>query len=115
MTDKPELPSHGFTVMPSWDTRHRELGPGHDRGGETTMRLFGSGERRRQTQGMLFAVAFVMSLLLTVFFHVQVMAGEGYAAQSDANRLHALPIAAPRGTVLDRDGAVVATNVSAYS
>ena len=45
----------------------------------------------------------------------QVMAGKAYAERSEENRLRGIPIPAPRGTILDRYGEVVATSITAYS
>ena len=42
-----------------------------------------------------------------IFFrlwYLQVLSGEQYVAQADANRVRELPIAAPRGEILDREG-----------
>jgi penicillin-binding protein 2 len=79
------------------------------------MKLFESDPRQRRTLGAIFAVAFIMATLLTAFFHTQVVAGEQYAQRSEENRLRGIPIPAPRGTILDRYGDVVATSITSYS
>ena len=79
------------------------------------MRLFQPDIRQRRTVGAVFAITFIITVLLTAFFHTQVMAGEQYAQRSEENRLRGIPIPAPRGTILDRDGEVVATSITAYS
>ena len=43
------------------------------------------------------------------------VAGKAYAERSEENRLRGIPIPAPRGTILDRDGEVVATSITSYS
>lgn len=53
--------------------------------------------------------------LLVAFFRVQVLSSSRYALQSEQNRLRALPLPAPRGLILDRNGAVLAENVPGYS
>jgi len=79
------------------------------------MRLFQPDTRQRRSLGAIFAVTFIIATLLTAFFHTQVVAGEQYAQRSEENRLRGIPIPAPRGTILDRDGEVVATSITAYS
>ncbi|HEY0024157.1 MAG TPA: penicillin-binding protein 2 [Longimicrobium sp.] len=79
------------------------------------MKLFQRDTRQRRSLGALFAVTFVVAMLLTAFFHTQVVAGEQYAMRSEENRLRGIPIPAPRGTILDRNGDVVATSITSYS
>jgi penicillin-binding protein 2 len=79
------------------------------------MRLFQPDTRQRRSLGAVFAVTFIIAVLLTAFFHTQVMAGKAYAARSEENRLRGIPIPAPRGTILDRYGEVVATSITSYS
>jgi len=57
------------------------------------------------------AVAF--ALFAIVFFrlwYLQVLSGEQYLAQANSNRVRALPIPAPRGRVVDRNGKVIVRN-----
>ncbi len=54
-------------------------------------------------------------LLGGAFFRIQVLQHEAYRLQSQSNRLRAIPLAAPRGPVLDRNGLVVADNIPGYS
>ncbi|HEU4882458.1 MAG TPA: penicillin-binding protein 2 [Longimicrobium sp.] len=79
------------------------------------MRLFQPDTRQRRSLGAVFAVTFIIVTLLTAFFHTQVMTGKAYAARSEENRLRGIPIPAPRGTILDRYGEVVATSITSYS
>jgi hypothetical protein len=65
------------------------------------MELFGTDTRRRRSHGALFAIAFVVSLLATAFFSVQVLGGAEYAAGAESNRLR--PIAIPRSTLVNLD------------
>src|SRR6202161_1073973 len=54
-----------------------------------------------------------MALFAIVFFRLwflQVLSGEQYVQQADANRVRDLPIAAPRGQILDRDGRVLVSS-----
>ena len=45
----------------------------------------------------LFAIALVVSILLTAFFQTQVVHGEHYARRSDENRLQPISVPARRG------------------
>ena len=79
------------------------------------MRLFQPERRQRRVFVAVFAIAFVVTVLLTAFFQTQVLAGEQYALRSEENRLRPIPIPAPRGTIYDRDGEIVATSITGYS
>ncbi len=79
------------------------------------MRLFQPDSRQQRTLGAVFAITFVMSVLLTAFFQTQVLAGKQFAIRAEENRLRPVVIPAPRGTILDRNGEVVATSITAYS
>lgn len=57
----------------------------------------------------------VLASLVLVFFHTQVMRNPAYALQSDRNRLRPLTLTAPRGTILDRNGRILADNVPGYA
>ncbi len=57
------------------------------------------------------AVAF--ALFAIVFFrlwYLQVLSGEQYLAQANSNRVRSLPVPAPRGKVVDREGKVIVQN-----
>jgi penicillin-binding protein 2 len=79
------------------------------------MRLFQPDIRQRRTLGALFAISFVTAVLITAFFQTQVVAGHQYAARSEMNRLRPVPIPAPRGTITDRYGEIVATSIPGFS
>lgn len=79
------------------------------------MRLFQPDTRQRRMLGAVFAISFVMAVLLTAFFQAQVLSGASYATRSEENRLRPVVIPAPRGTILDRNGEVVATSITSYS
>lgn len=51
----------------------------------------------------------------STFFHTQVMRNPAYAMQSDRNRLRPLKLPAPRGTIVDREGRIVADNLPGYA
>jgi penicillin-binding protein 2 len=56
-----------------------------------------------------------LAVLGMAFYRAQVVRGPAWALQSDSNRLRVLPVPAPRGTVFDRNGRIVAENVPSYS
>jgi penicillin-binding protein 2 len=72
-------------------------------------------QKRRQAQGALLILVILMGVLAVALFRAQVVRGSTWALQSDSNRLRVLTVPAPRGTVFDRFGEVVADNVPAYS
>ena len=51
-----------------------------------------------------------------IFFrlwYLQILTGEQYVERAEANQVRTLPIAAPRGQILDREGAAIVTDVTA--
>jgi penicillin-binding protein 2 len=60
-------------------------------------------------------VVLVVGILVIAFFRVQVLSSSRYALESEQNRLRAVPVPAPRGLILDRNGVVLAENVPGYS
>jgi penicillin-binding protein 2 len=79
------------------------------------MRLFEPDTRQRRTMVALFAISLVVATLLTAFFQTQVVSGAQYMAQSEENRLRPVVIPAPRGTIFDRWGEIVATSIPGFS
>lgn len=63
----------------------------------------------------LFVITFVISILLTAFFQTQVVRGEQFQVRSEENRLRPVVIPAPRGTIYDRYGEIVATSIPGFS
>jgi len=79
------------------------------------MKLIQTDGRQRRTLSAVFTVTFVLSILLTAFFQTQVVSGKQFAIRAEENRLRPIVIPAPRGTIVDRNGEVVATSLTAYS
>ncbi|HEV8356627.1 MAG TPA: penicillin-binding protein 2 [Gemmatimonadales bacterium] len=61
----------------------------------------------------VLVVAFL--LLLAAFFRAQVVNSADYRLQSEKNRLRQVPLMAPRGAILDRNGVAIADNVPGYT
>ncbi len=57
----------------------------------------------------------VFLYLISGFWQLQVQRQEVYAEQAERNRIKSLPLLAPRGRILDRDGRVLADNNSTFS
>ena len=57
----------------------------------------------------------VLSLLAVAYWYVQIVRGEYYFSLSENNRIRAVKITAPRGYVLDRNGATLVENEPAYT
>lgn len=70
----------------------------------------------RAGRGRLARVALVVVLsgLLSALYILQVEAADEYALVARQNRLRPVPVRAPRGTIYDRHGQVVAENVVGY-
>jgi penicillin-binding protein 2 len=79
------------------------------------MKLIPKDRRDHRSLAAVFAITFVISVLLTAFFQTQVVSGKQFAARAEENRLRPIVIPAPRGTIVDRNGEVVATSLTAYS
>lgn len=69
-------------------------------------------DRTARTQWVL-GVTFL--LLVGAFFRAQVVSFEDYRLQSQKNRLRQVPLLAPRGAILDRNGLNIAENVPGYT
>lgn len=79
------------------------------------MRFSPTDTRQRRMLGAAFTIVFTVAVLLTAFFQTQVVHGDDYATRSEENRLQPISITAPRGTITDRNGEVIATSVPGYS
>ena len=65
--------------------------------------------------GALFGLLLMFTFLAGSFFRVQVLASSDYKLRAEQNRLKRLDVPAPRGTVFDRNGRVIADNVPGYA
>jgi penicillin-binding protein 2 len=57
----------------------------------------------------------IFLFLVTGFWELQIQSPEIYNERAERNRIKALPIVAPRGKILDRDGRVIVDNHSTWS
>ena len=57
----------------------------------------------------------IFLFLISGFWRLQIESPELYTEQAERNRIKALPILAPRGKILDRDGRVIVDNHSSFS
>ncbi len=69
--------------------------------------------RRSRAAGILLLVLFVW--LGSAFFRAQVLRNEDYSLRSRQNRLREVPLPAPRGVILDRNGQIIAESVPGYT
>ncbi len=60
-------------------------------------------------------IFFCFLALITRFAWLQIIKHDQYAAQSDENRILTVPVVPNRGLIMDRNGAVLAQNYSAYT
>ena len=71
-------------------------------------------KRRRALQAAL-AIAATLGVLGAAFFRTQVVQNDDFVLRADDNRFRVLPTPAPRGTIFDRNGKVVAETVTGFS
>ena len=81
------------------------------------MNSYSSGRRKSaDVQIAVFQYLSVMAFLwlLTGFWQLQVHSPEIYAEQAARNRIKSLPLPAPRGKILDRDGRILVDNTPSF-
>jgi len=64
----------------------------------------------KRTEMLQWVVSFGFLLVVMRLWNLQIMAGKEYQLLSRDNRIEPVPIVAPRGRILDRNGALLATN-----
>ena len=70
--------------------------------------------RRRSLHAILFLVM-ALGLLGAAFFRTQILKNGEFALRADDNRFDIVPIPAPRGAIVDRDGKLIAETVTGYA
>lgn len=68
-------------------------------------------QRRRRGVGAKLLLALALIFLVTPLYRLQVSATEEYTMQARQNRMRPVVVRAPRGTIYDRHGRVVAENI----
>ncbi|CAN5855228.1 penicillin-binding protein 2 [soil metagenome] len=71
--------------------------------------------RRRRALLSILVVLLTMGTLGAAFFRTQVIRNSDYALRAEDNRLRMLPILAPRGTIYDRNGEIIAETLASYA
>jgi penicillin-binding protein 2 len=73
---------------------------------------------KRMPQGRLAVVSYVIvgmiALLLFGFWKLQIIDSDRYSQLAERNRVRSIPIIAPRGSMLDREGRVLADNYPSF-
>ncbi|ACM21820.1 peptidoglycan transpeptidase [Geotalea daltonii FRC-32] len=72
-------------------------------------------EPKRRIFGLSLAAATMFFLLLTRLWYLQIIESDNLLDQSENNRLRFVPVAAPRGAILDRNGKVLVSNTPSFS
>jgi len=62
-----------------------------------------------------YVIVGVISLLLFGFWKLQIIDSDRYAQMAERNRVRSIPIIAPRGSMLDREGRVLVDNYPSFS
>lgn len=71
--------------------------------------------REGRMRGATILLWTAIVILLLSFFRLQILGREEYQLRSEENRLRALTIPPARGTIIDRNGLLLAENVPGYS
>lgn len=69
----------------------------------------------RRLIGLSFGASAFFFLLLARLWYLQVVSADDLISKSENNRLRFVPIAAPRGAILDRNGKVLVSNTPSFS
>ena len=62
-----------------------------------------------------YVIVGMIGLLLVGFWKLQVVDSNRYTSLAERNRVRSIPIIAPRGRMLDRDGRVLVDNYPSFS
>lgn len=71
--------------------------------------------RRERADQARLVLGLAFLVLVGAFFKVQALESDRFRNRSEGNRLRAVPLAAPRGLILDRNGLIIAENVPGYA
>jgi penicillin-binding protein 2 len=76
---------------------------------------FHQSHRRRRALVSVLVIALVLAVIGAAFFNAQVIRASDFQLRAEDNRLRLIPIPAPRGTIYDRNGEIIAETVSSYA
>ena len=62
-----------------------------------------------------YVIVGIIALLLSGFWKLQIIDSDRYSQLAERNRVRSIPIIAPRGSMLDREGRVLADNYPSFS
>ncbi len=62
-----------------------------------------------------YVIVGMIALLLVGFWKLQIIESDHYTQLAERNRIRAIPIIAPRGRMLDREGRFLVDNYSSFS
>ena len=79
------------------------------------MNVFHPHMRRMRARGAYIVLALVVGALIAGFFRVQVLRSSTWELRAESNRIRQVPIPAPRGTIYDRNGRILADNAPGYA
>ena len=68
----------------------------------------------RRSALLLFFVGFAFVVLMTRYFYLQIMEHDHYLKRSEDNRIKFDRLKSPRGLIYDRNGVLLADNITAY-
>ncbi len=69
----------------------------------------------RRLRAVRMLVWAVFGVMVLAFFRTQILGHGKYQLQAETNRLRPIPLLAPRGVIVDRNGKVLAENVPGYT
>src|SRR4051812_41029939 len=95
----------------------KEEGSSNSNTGSHSGRLFRDDTRFALTRitAFQYVVVAIFVFLLIGFWSLQVYNHETNSELAERNRVKTVPVAAPRGKILDRDGRVIVDNHSSYT
>jgi penicillin-binding protein 2 len=79
------------------------------------MSSFAQHRLQRRAKAVRWLLILTFLFLAGTFFRVQIIQGGRYRLRSDQNRLRQVPLAAPRGALLDRNGLEIAGSIPGYA
>ncbi len=76
---------------------------------------FGNGDKSVRGKTFLLFSFSLFGIITLRLLHLQVVDGEHYLNMSERNRMNVIPIEAPRGLILDRNGRTLVENRASYT